>query len=257
MKAVILAGGFGTRLSEETIIKPKPMVEIGGIPILVHIMNYYSFFDIKDFIVCSGYKSEYIKNYFSNFFINNSDICVDLSKNKIEILNKQKKDWKVSIVDTGTNTMTGGRLKRVKDYVGNEDFCFTYGDCLCNVNIKDTIELHKKNKVTATLTAVLTPERFGNLEIEKKTGLIKNFKEKPVNTTNFINGGYFILSPKIFSEINSDNTIFEKDVLEKLAQQKKLAAYQHTDFWFAMDKLSDKLYLEELWKNNKAPWKKD
>ena len=255
MKAVILAGGLGTRLSEETNLKPKPMVEIGGKPILWHIMKFYSDYGINDFIICAGYKSEYIKNYFSNFFQSNSDIKIDLKNNKLEILSKQKNDWTVSIVDTGRNTMTGGRLKRVQKYIGKEDFCFTYGDGLTNINLRKIIKFHKKNKSVATLTAVQTPERFGRLNINNKNGIVEKFMEKPKKTNEWINGGFFILSKEIFKFIKNDSSIFERETLEKLSKKKLLSAYKHKGFWYAMEKLSDKIYLEDLWKKNKAPWR--
>ena len=254
MKAVILAGGLGTRLGEETILKPKPMVEIGDKPILWHIMKIYSYYGINDFIICGGYKFEYIKNYFSNYFHNNSDIAVDLRSGSIRILNKHKENWSVTLVDTGKDTMTGGRLRRVKKYI-DDDFCFTYGDGLGDVNIKKLIEQHKKDNSIATLTAVLPPERFGTLKINKKNNKIELFKEKPKNIANWINGGFFVLSPKIFDFIKNNKSVFEKEVLEKLSKKKLLSAYKHKKFWHAMDKLSDKKLLNQLWKINNAPWK--
>lgn len=254
MKAVILAGGLGTRLSEETILKPKPMVEIGNMPILWHIMKIYSHYGINDFIICGGYKFEYIKNYFSNYFINNSDIKVDLGTRSIQILNKHQENWSVTLVDTGKNSMTGGRLKRIEKYI-NEDFCFTYGDGLSDVNIKKLIKQHKKDNSIATLTAVLPPERFGTLKINKKNNKIELFKEKPKNVDNWINGGFFVLSPKIFRYIKNDKSIFEREVLEELSKKKLLSAFKHKNFWYAMDKLSDKNHLNQLWDEKRAPWK--
>ncbi|OUU19075.1 MAG: glucose-1-phosphate cytidylyltransferase [Candidatus Endolissoclinum sp. TMED37] len=254
MKAVILAGGLGTRLSEETILKPKPMVEIGNKPILWHIMKIYSHHGIDDFIICGGYKFEYIKNYFSNYSTNNSDIKVDLESRSIKIINKHKENWSVTLVDTGKDTMTGGRLKRIEKYI-DDDFCFTYGDGLSNVNIKKLIKQHKKDSSIATLTAVLPPERFGTLKINKKNNKIELFKEKPKNLDNWINGGYFVLSPKIFRYIKNDKSIFEREVLEELSKKKLLSAFKHKNFWYAMDKLSDKIHLNQLWEKEKAPWK--
>lgn len=255
MKAVILAGGLGTRLSEETNLKPKPMVEIGNRPIIWHIMKYFSCYGVNEFIICAGYKSEYIKNYFANYFQSNSDIMVNLKTNNVEVLNKQKEDWKISIIDTGNNTMTGGRLKRVEKYLGQEDFFFTYGDGLSNVNLDNLKEFHKKNNYVATLTAIRTPERFGKLSISKESGQVTNFQEKPENLNEWINGGFFVLSKEIFNFIKNDETIFEKHTLESLSKKEKLAAYKHDGFWHAMDKLSDKKYLDEIWSNNASPWK--
>ena len=254
MKAVILAGGLGTRLSEETIVKPKPMVEIGNKPILWHIMKIYSHYGITDFIICGGYKFEYIKSYFLNYFVNTSDIKVDLKSRSTKILNKHKENWSVTLVDTGKNTMTGGRLKRIKKYT-DDDFCFTYGDGLGNINIKNLIKQHKKDNSIATLTSVLPPERFGTLQINKKNNKIELFKEKPKNVDNWINGGFFVLSPKIFDYIKNDKSIFEKEVLERLSKKKLLSAFKHKNFWYAMDKLSDKNHLNQLWDKKKAPWK--
>ena len=254
MKAVILAGGLGTRLSEETILKPKPMVEIGDKPILWHIMKIYSHYGIKDFIICGGYKFEYIKNYFSNYFVNNSDIKLDLKSRSISILNSYKENWSVTLVDTGKDTMTGGRLKRIEKYI-DDDFCFTYGDGLSDVNIKKLIKQHKKDSSIATLTAVLPPERFGILKINKKNNKIELFKEKPKNVDNWINGGFFVLSPKIFRYIKNDKSIFEREVLEELSKKKLLSAFKHKNFWYAMDKLSDKKHLNQLWNKKSAPWK--
>lgn len=255
MKAVILAGGFGTRLSEETTIKPKPMVEIENKPILWHLMKFFRHYGINEFVICAGYKSEYIKNYFANFFLSNSDIQVNLDKNEIKILNKQKEDWKIDIIDTGKNTMTGGRLKRVEKYVGDDDFFFTYGDGLSNVNLNDLLKFHKSNKSIATLTAVNTPERFGKLSINNETNVVETFKVKPQNSDEWINGGFFVLSKEVFNFIEDDSTIFEKHTLEKISDKGMLSAFKHDGFWHAMDKLSDKKYLEEKWNSNSAPWK--
>ena len=255
MKAVILAGGFGTRLSEETILKPKPMVEIENKPIIWHIMKFFSHYGINHFVICAGDKSDYIKNYFANFFLSNSDIQVDLKNNNIKILNKQKEDWKIDIVDTGKNTMTGGRLKRVQKYIGEKDFFFTYGDGLSDVNLNELLKFHRSNKSIATLTAVKTPERFGKLSIKKDTGIVESFQEKPKNLNEWINGGFFVLSKSIFKYIEDDSTIFEKHTLDRISKIRKLSAFKHEGFWHAMDKLSDKKFLEEKWNTNDAPWK--
>jgi glucose-1-phosphate cytidylyltransferase len=255
MKAVILAGGFGTRLSEETTLKPKPMVEIANKPIIWHLMKFFSHYGVNDFVICAGYKSEYIKNYFANFFLSNSDIQVNLNQNTVRILNKQKEDWKIDIIDTGKNTMTGGRLKRVEQYIGDDDFYFTYGDGLSDVDLNKLLKFHKSNKSIATLTAVKTPERFGKLSINNETNIVESFKEKPQNLNEWINGGFFVLSKKVFNFIEDDETIFEKHTLEKISEKGMLSAFKHEGFWYAMDKLSDKKYLEERWNTNKAPWK--
>lgn len=255
MKAVILAGGFGTRLSEETALKPKPMVEIENKPIIWHLMKFFSHYGVNDFVICTGYKSEYIKNYFANFFLSNSDIQVNLNQNTVKILNKQKEDWKIDIIDTGKNTMTGGRLKRVEQYIGDDDFYFTYGDGLSDVDLNKLLKFHKSNKSIATLTAVKTPERFGKLSINNETNIVESFKEKPQNLNEWINGGFFVLSKKVFNFIEDDETIFEKHTLEKISEKGMLSAFKHEGFWYAMDKLSDKKYLEERWNTNKAPWK--
>lgn len=255
MKAVILAGGFGTRLSEETTLKPKPMVEIENKPIIWHLMKFFSHYGVNDFVICAGYKSEYIKNYFANFFLSNSDIQVNLNQNTVRILNRQKEDWKIDIIDTGKNTMTGGRLKRVEQYIGDDDFYFTYGDGLSDVDLNKLLKFHKSNKSIATLTAVKTPERFGKLSINNETNIVESFKEKPQNLNEWINGGFFVLSKKVFNFIEDDETIFEKHTLEKISEKGMLSAFKHEGFWYAMDKLSDKKYLEERWNTNKAPWK--
>lgn len=252
MKAVILAGGLGTRLSEETHLKPKPMVEIDNKPIIWHIMKIYSYYGINEFIICAGYKAEVIKSYFHNYFLNNSDVTIDLKNNEIDYHGTSVEDWKVTIVDTGQDTMTGGRLNRVKKFI-DDDFCFTYGDGLSDVNISELIKFHKSNKSIASLTAVQTPERFGTLTLDDNNK-VQDFKEKPLSHDNWINGGFFVLSPEIFNFIDGDETIFEKNVLEKLSEKKELSAFIHNGFWHAMDKLSDKIYLEKLWFENDAPW---
>lgn len=254
MKAVILAGGLGTRISEETVSKPKPMIEIGGKPILWHIMKSYSRYDIIDFIICCGYKGYVIKEYFANYFLHMSDITFDMSKNEMQVHQRNAEPWKVTLVDTGEETMTGGRLKRVIDYVREDEFfCFTYGDGLSNVNIKELISFHKEQKVIATLTATLPPGRFGALDL--KENMVSSFMEKPKGDGAMINGGFFVLSPDVINYIDNDNTIWEREPLERLAREGNLAAYQHLGFWQPMDTLRDKIYLEELWQSGKAPWK--
>ena len=253
MKTVILAGGLGTRISEETSIKPKPMVEIGGKPILWHIMKYYSTFGLNDFIVCCGYKGYYIKEYFSNYFVHQSDISYNISKNKITVHREHLDDWNVTLIDTGEKTMTGGRLKRVKDYL-DDTFCFTYGDGLSDINIKDLIDFHKNNGKLATLSAVFPPGRFGALKLNDN--VVEKFVEKPRGDGAYINGGFFVLSKKVIDYIENDNTIWEQEPLNNLSKNGQLMAFKHDGFWQPMDTLRDKKYLNLLWKNNKAPWKK-
>ena len=253
-KAVILAGGLGTRLSEETGLKPKPMVEIGGKPLLWHIMKIYSKFGINDFIVCCGYKGYVIKEYFANYFLHTSDVTLDMTDNKMQVHEQFAEPWKVTLVDTGENTMTGGRLKRIKPYIQNEEaFCFTYGDGVSDINIKELIKFHEERKVKATLTATLPPGRFGALSINGD--LVDSFKEKEVDNKSLINGGFFVLSPSVIDYIKDDDTVWEEYPLEKLAKEKQLSAYKHFGFWQCMDTLRDKNYLEELWNTGKAPWK--
>jgi len=253
MKAVILAGGLGTRISEETHLKPKPLIEIGGMPILWHIMKIYSSHGIDDFVICLGYKGYQIKEYFSNYFLHMSDVTIDMRSNNIEIHKKNAEAWKVTLVDTGLNTMTGGRLKRVKKYLENERFCFTYGDGVSDVNIKKLIEFHEKKKSIATVTAVQPPGRFGILKINKDDST--SFIEKPLGDGNWVNGGYFVLEPKIFDYIKNDSTVWEKEPLEKLSNENQLSAFRHSNFWQPLDTLRDKNNLENLWTSNKAPWK--
>ena len=254
MKVVILAGGLGTRLAEETTTKPKPMVEIGGKPILWHIMKIYSFYGINEFIVCCGYKGHVIKEYFNNFFIQNSDFTIDLNNNKKIIHNNNSDKWKVTLVDTGDNTMTGGRLKRVKEYVENDEFfCFTYGDGLSDINIKNLINFHRNHGKLATLSAVYPPGRFGTIDI--KENLITRFTEKPKGDGSMVNGGFFVLSPKAIDYIKNDSTIWEREPLQSLSNDKELMAYKHMGFWQPMDKLSDKINLQKEWDNDNAKWK--
>lgn len=254
MKVVILAGGFGTRLSEETTIKPKPMVEIGGKPILWHIMKIYSLFGFTEFIICLGYKGYFIKEYFANYFLHEADVTFDLSNNQMEVHNKNAEPWKVTLVDTGLNTMTGGRLLRVKDYVGGKTFMMTYGDGVANINLNELIKFHKEKKQIATLTAVQPSGRFGALQIDEKNN-ITQFQEKPQGDGAWINGGFFVLEPDIFDYLENDATVFERKPLESLAEKGELNAYYHKGFWMPMDKLSDKIKLEEMWNKGEALWK--
>ena len=253
MKAVILAGGLGTRISEETNLKPKPMVEIGGKPILWHILKIYSHYKINEFIICCGYKGYVIKEYFANYFLHNCDVTFDMEDNSMQIHSKNTEPWKITLVDTGENTMTGGRLKRVKEFLGNDSFCFTYGDGVANINIKNLIKFHSEHKTKATLTAVQPPGRFGSLEFER--GRVLSFKEKPKGDGNLINGGFFVLEPSVIDLIDGDQCIWEDKPLKQLAEEKELSAFFHTDFWQPMDTLRDKNYLQELWESQKAPWK--
>ncbi len=253
MKAVILAGGFGTRISEETYLKPKPMIEIGGMPILWHIMKTYSQHNITEFIIACGYKGYLIKEYFTNYFLHNSDVTLDLANNDIEVHHKFAEPWKVTLVDTGINTMTGGRLKKIEPYIENNTFCFTYGDGLSNINISNLISFHKKNQTAATLTAVQPPGRFGILKLNGDK--VTAFAEKPAGDGSWINGGYFILEPSIFNYLENDSTIWEREPLEKLAKENQLSAFKHTGFWHPLDTLRDKNYLENLWSKGNAPWK--
>lgn len=253
MKAVILAGGLGTRISEETVDKPKPSVEIGGKPIIWHIMKTYSHHGINNFIICCGYKGSYLKNYFLNYLENNSDIQINFKNNEISILKKATEDWNVTLVDTGKDTMTGGRIKRIQKYINNdENFCLTYGDGVSDIDIKKLIKFHKKHKKFATVTAVQPTGRYGALSVEKS--LVKSFVEKPRGDNNWINGGFFVLNKNIFKEIKNDHEIWERRPLQNLAKKKQLMAYKHKGFWKAMDTLNDKNYLENLIKIKKAPW---
>mgnify|MGYP001429532470 CR=1 FL=1 len=253
MKAVILAGGLGTRLSEETLLKPKPMVEIGGMPIIWHIMKIYSAYEINDFIICAGYKGHLIKEFFANYFLHASDIIFDTNENEFRIIKDNTEKWKVTISDTGAETMTGGRLKRVKEHIGNETFCFTYGDGLSNVNISELIQFHKKNKVKATLTAVIPPGRYGILNIEGES--VKSFKEKPLTNQSWINGGFFVLEPSAIELISGDDCVWERQPLETLALNGELKAFKHEGFWQPMDNLRDKINLQSIWESGEAPWK--
>jgi glucose-1-phosphate cytidylyltransferase len=251
MKIVILAGGFGTRLSELTDIIPKPMVTIGGIPIIEHIMNYYFQFGYKDFYIALGYKSEKIKEYFLNYPVLNSDFSINMSDGKITTINKVHHDWKVTLVDTGKDTMTGGRLKRMKKYIGEETFMMTYGDGLSNININELVKFHKKNNKIATISAVHPTARFGELEI--KNNIVEKFTEKSQLNTGWINGGFFIFESKIFDLINNDQTMLEREPLETLAKQEQLMAFKHEGFWHCMDTKRDKDLLEDIWIEG-PPW---
>lgn len=253
MKVVILAGGFGTRLSEETDLKPKPMVEIGGKPILWHIMKIYSAYGFNDFIICLGYKGYIIKEYFANYFLHLSDVTIDLKNNQMEVHSVKTEPWKVTLVDTGLNTMTGGRIKRIKSYIGKETFMLTYGDGVGNINIRELLEFHKNHGKYATLTAVQPSGRFGSLDLNDSR--VKAFKEKPKGDGAWINGGFFVLEHQIFDYIEGDETVWERDPLENLAKDGKLMAYKHTNFWKPMDTLRDKKELEMLWNTGNAPWK--
>lgn len=253
MKVVLLAGGLGTRISEESHLKPKPMIEIGGRPILWHIMKIYSQYGLNDFIVCCGYKGYSIKEYFANYFLHLSDVTIDIKNNQMDVHHNQSEPWKVTLVDTGDNTMTGGRIKRVAKYIGNEDFCMTYGDGLADIDIKKLIEFHKSHGGMATLTATQPPGRFGALDIHGNT--IKSFKEKPIGDGSWINGGFFVLNSKVMDLIKDDSTIWENEPLEKLAESNQLHSFKHKGFWQPMDTLRDKNYLEHLWQSGKAPWK--
>jgi len=255
MKAVILAGGYGTRLSEETSIRPKPMVEIGDRPILWHIMQIYSAYGINDFVICCGYKGYVIKEYFSNYFLHTCDITFDLRRNKMDIHQNGSEPWTVTLVDTGENTLTGGRLKRVKDYIGKETFCFTYGDGVGNINIAELIEFHRAQETIATLTATQPPGRFGAFTMGRDQHKIFSFHEKPDGDGAWVNGGFFVLEPQVMDYIEGDASVWEREPLENLAREGKLAAYKHHGFWQPMDTLRDKHMLEELWQSGKAPWK--
>jgi glucose-1-phosphate cytidylyltransferase len=253
MKAVILAGGLGTRISEESSLRPKPMIEIGGKPILWHVMKIYSAHGINEFIICLGYKGYLIKEYFANYFLHTSDVTFDMAHNKMEVHQNSSEPWKVTLIDTGENTMTGGRLKRVRSFIGDDDFCFTYGDGVSDVDISASIQFHKAQGTLATLTAIQPPGRFGALDMTHNK--VSGFLEKPQGDGGWINGGFFVLSPKVIDQIEGDQTIWEREPMEGLASNGQLSAYTHTGFWQPMDTLRDKNHLEELWASGKAPWK--
>lgn len=254
MKAVILAGGMGTRISEETSIRPKPMIEIGGKPILWHILKIYSSHGINDFVICLGYKGYLIKEYFANYFLHMSDVTFDMSANKMEVHTRHAEPWKITLVDTGETTMTGGRIRRIRPYVENDDaFCLTYGDGVSDVNITELIAFHRSQSCLATLTGVQPPGRFGALAL--KGTAIESFHEKPSGDGAWINGGFFVCSPAVIDQISSDETVWEREPLECLARQNQLHVFQHEGFWQPMDTMRDKLHLEDLWNSGKAPWK--
>lgn len=255
MKAVILAGGMGTRITEESVLKPKPMIEIGGKPIIWHIMKLYTKYGVNDFIICLGYKGFVIKEYFANYYLHESDVTFDFSNRSERLVHANTAEpWKVTLVNTGADTMTGGRVRRIKDYVGDETFLLTYGDGLADINIASLIAFHKKNKKLATVTAVNPAGRFGLLDMDEK-GNVSRFLEKPEGDGNWINGGFFVMEPAIFDYLEDDKTVLERKPLETLAAQGNLKAYRHKGFWYAMDTVRDKIYLEELWNTGNAPWK--
>lgn len=255
MKAVILAGGLGTRISEETNIRPKPMVEIGGRPILWHIMKMYSFHGVNEFIICCGYKGFLIKEYFANYFLHMSDVTFDFRTNDMHVHKRNAEPWLVTLVDTGEDTMTGGRLKRIRQYVeGDESFCMAYGDCVSDVDIRALIAHHRRERVLATVTATYPPGRFGALDTTETRVL--SFKEKPKGDGSLISGGFFVLSPEVLNRIGGDETVWEREPLESLARDRQLSAYKHEGFWRPMDTLRDKIQLEGLWQDGNAPWKK-
>ncbi len=255
MKVVILAGGKGTRISEESINKPKPLIEIGAKPIIWHIMKHYSHFGLNDFIICCGYKGYLLKEYFANYYMHNSDLTIDLKNNNLEIKRTNSEPWKISLVDTGENTMTGGRILKIKDILNKEkDFCLTYGDGVSNINIKKLIDFHKKNKKLATITVVKPQGRYGMIDLNKNN-LVEKFAEKPDGDGSWVNGGFFVFNQGIFNFLKKDSDILEQGPIQKISKNKQLAAYKHLGFWKAMDTLNDKNYLEDLWSKPKCPWK--
>jgi glucose-1-phosphate cytidylyltransferase len=253
MKVVILAGGIGSRISEESVVRPKPLIEIGGMPIIWHIMKIYSSYGFKDFIICCGYKGYLIKEFFSNYFLHSSDLTIDLENDKIIYHEKKKESWKITLVDTGENTSTGGRIKKIKKFITEENFCLTYGDGVSAVNIKKLVNFHIKNKKKATLIAVKPQGRFGSLKLEGNK--VEQFLEKPLGDGGWVNGGFFVLNKDIFNYIQSEKTIWEREPLERLSKNKQLISFKFNGFWYAMDTLKDKNYLENLWSSGKAPWK--
>ena len=254
MKVVILAGGLGTRLSEETDIKPKPMVEVGGKPILWHIMKIYSHHGFNEFIICLGYKGYVIKEYFANYFLHQSDVTIDLNGNKMEVHNCKAEPWRITLIETGLNTQTGGRIKRIKDYVGNETFMLTYGDGVADVDIAKLLEFHKSHGKTATITAVQPTGRYGVLELNERSSVI-HFQEKPKGDEVWVNGGFFVLEPEAFNYIQGDETIWEREPLESILKDGQIVAYKHFGLWKCMDTSRDKVELETLWNSGKAAWK--
>lgn len=254
MKVVILAGGLGTRLSEETVLRPKPMVEIGGKPILWHIMKTYSHYGFNDFVVCLGFKGYVIKEYFSNYFLHMSDVTFDMRSNSMEVHQQYAEPWKVTLVETGTESMTGGRVKKIQPYIGNEPFMLTYGDGVSNVNIGELVKYHKRHGRLATVTSTQPSGRFGSLDLSHDNK-VKGFQEKPRGDGSWINAGFFVMNPEVFGYIQGDDTILEREPMEKLAKDGELVAFKHHDFWQPMDTLRDKMHLEELWNSGSAPWK--
>jgi len=254
MKVVILAGGMGTRISEETVTKPKPMVEIGGMPILWHIMKIYSKYGFNDFVICLGYKGYMIREFFMNYYMHMSDITIDLGKNTTEVHQNKSEPWRITLVDTGEQTMTGGRIARIRKYIGDERFMLTYGDGLTDVDINMLLAFHKKHGKIATVTAVQPPGRFGAMDISEKKQ-VRSFIEKPRGDGGYVNGGFFVLESGVFSYLEGDQTIWERAPMQNLSKDGELMAFKHNGFWYAMDTLRDKLYLEEQWKTGKAPWK--
>lgn len=252
-KAVILAGGLGTRLSEETETRPKPMVEIGGKPIIWHIMKIYSAHGVNDFVVCLGYKGYLLKEYFANYYLHQTDVTFDIAGNTMEVHHRRAEPWRVTLVDTGAETMTGGRLRRVAGYLGRETFCMTYGDGVADIDIRRLLDFHTAHGLLATLTAVRAPGRFGALELDD--GRVGAFREKPMGDGGWINGGFFVLSPAVMDYVTDDRTVWEQEPLERLACEGQLAAYRHDGFWQPMDTLRDKRHLNELWRTGRAPWK--
>lgn len=255
MKVVLLAGGFGTRLSEETDIRPKPMIEIGGKPILWHIMKTYSHYGFNEFVILLGYKGYYIKEYFANYFLHQSNVTIDLANNKMEIHNNSSEPWKVTLLDTGLDSMTGGRVKKAQTFIGNEAFMLTYGDGVADINIAELVKFHKSHGKLLTMTSAQPDGRFGALEIDKNNQ-VKEFKEKPKGDGSWINAGYFVCEPKVFDYIlDGDSTVFEQEPLKKLAKDGEIFTYKHHDFWMPMDTLRDKIKLNEMWQDKSSPWK--
>lgn len=253
MKCVILAGGYGTRISEESHLKPKPMIEVGGRPIIWHIMKIFSAQGINDFVVCLGYKGYVIKEYFANYFLHMSDVTFDMKNNRMEVHQQNAEPWTVTLVDTGEDTMTGGRLKRIRNYLNGERFCFTYGDGVADIDLPKLLAFHEQHGRLATVTAVQPPGRYGALEVE--AGRVASFQEKPLGDGGWINGGFFVLSPKVVEYIEDDRTVWEREPMERLAREGQLAPYVYEGFWYAMDTMRDKNHLEELWATGRAPWK--
>ena len=253
MKVVILAGGLGTRLAEETVIKPKPMVEIGGRPILWHIMKIYSSYGFNEFVICTGYKGYVIKEFFANYYLHTTDVTFDISKGELEIHNNKTEPWKVTLIDTGEETMTGGRLKRISQFVGGQDFCMTYGDGVSNVNIAKLVDFHRAHGKLCTVTAARPGARFGALGLEGES--VTHFQEKPLGDGGYINGGFFVVSPKCLEYIDGDSMVWEQEPMKKLAENGQMKAFLHDDFWLPMDTVRDRRQLEGLWQTGKAPWK--